>query len=173
LWTSCGERTKTEETQTTEQPAEVKPIVALGEYSSKFQRIVKTDEGIIRGINFGDALDEVIIKEDTIPLEDSTRYISFTVNLDEEEKEITDILYYFDKNRKISGFRLDIYLDNKRAVDSIAREFTTFFTDRYGNPSVQETKAIAWNGLDNTKVVMKDVGIKESPGLQIQIGRTN
>lgn len=170
---SCQENNKKEETQNMEEPVEAKPVATLNEYSSKFQKIVKSDEGIIRGVNFGDPLDEVIVKEDTIPLEDSTRYVSFTVKLDEEEEEITDILYYFDNNRKISGFRLDIYLNNKRAVDSISREFITFFTDRYGKPSVQEKKATAWTGLDNTKIVMKDVGIKESPGLQIQIARAD
>jgi hypothetical protein len=36
---------------------------------------------------------------------------------------------------------------------------------------MQEKKALAWNGLDETKIVMKDVGIKEAPGLQIQIAK--
>lgn len=144
---------------------------AFEAYSSKFKKILKTEDGILRGVNFGDNLEEVIMKEDTIPLEDSTQYISFTVKLDEAEDEITDVLYFFDKNRQIKGFRLDIYLNNTSAVDSLSQEFTTYFTDRYGKPVMQEQKAKAWNGLDQTKIVMKDVGIKEAPGLQIQIGR--
>jgi hypothetical protein len=51
------------------------------------------------------------------------------------------------------------------------REFNIYFSDKYGSPVIKETKTIAWNGADNTNIVMKDVGIKESPGLQIQIAR--
>lgn len=167
---ACAERPSKESVGTTDSLSKEQKT-AFNAYSPKFRKIVKTEDGIIRGVNFGDNLDEVIIKEDTIPLEDSTQYISFTVKLDEEEDEITDVLYYFDKNRKIRGFRLDIYLNNANAVDSLSKEFKVYFTDRYGSPVMQEQKAMAWNGLDQTKIVMKDVGIKEAPGLQIQIAK--
>lgn len=170
LLIACSERPSNESVATAENEAK-ETKTAFNDYSPKFRKIVKTEDGILRGVNFGDNLEEVIVKEDTIPLEDSTQYISFTVKLDEDEDEITDVLYYFDQNRKIRGFRLDIYLNNTYAVDSLSKEFRTYFTSRYGNPVMQEKKAIAWNGLDQTKIVMKDVGIKEAPGLQIQIAR--
>jgi hypothetical protein len=170
LLIACTEK-PTQETTTTTPDTLAQQKAAFETYSDKFKKIIKTEDGILRGVNFGDNLEEVIVKEDTIPLEDSTQYISFTVKLDEEEDEITDVLYFFDKNRQIKGFRLDIYLNNTSAVDSLSQEFTTYFTDRYGKPVMQEQKAKAWNGLDQTKIVMKDVGIKEAPGLQIQIGR--
>jgi hypothetical protein len=167
---ACTER-PSQETNTDTLSTVIPEKPAFDAYSSKFQKIIKTEDGILRGVNFGDNLEEVILKEDTIPLEDSTQYISFTVKLDEGEDEITDVLYFFDEHKKIKGFRLDIYLNNKKAVDSLSQEFTTYFTDRYGSPVMQENKAVAWNGLDETKIVMKDVGIKESPGLQIQIAK--
>jgi hypothetical protein len=170
LLIACSER-PSQETTTDTLSTVTQEKVAFEQFSPKFKKIIKTEEGILRGVNFGDNLEEVILKEDTIPLEDSTQYISFTVKLDEGEEEITDVLYFFDENKKIKGFRLDIYLNNKNAVDSLSKEFTTYFTDRYGNPVMQEQKAKAWNGLDQTKIVMKDVGIKESPGLQIQIAK--
>ncbi|QHT67815.1 hypothetical protein GXP67_14800 [Rhodocytophaga rosea] len=170
LLIACTENPSQEGTSDTLSTV-VSQKAAFEAYSPKFKKIIKTEDGILRGVNFGDNLEEVILKEDTIPLEDSTQYISFTVKLDEEEDEITDVLYFFDENKKIKGFRLDIYLNNKNAVDSLSQEFTTYFTDRYGSPVMQEQKAKAWNGLNQTKIVMKDVGIKEAPGLQIQIAK--
>jgi hypothetical protein len=145
LLIACSERTS-QETNTDTLSTAIPEKVAFDNYSSKFKKIIKTEEGILRGVNFGDKLDE-------------------------EEDEITDVLYFFDEKRQIKGFRLDIYLNNPSAVDSLSQEFTTYFTDRYGKPVMQEQKAVAWNGLDETKIVMKDVGIKEAPGLQIQIAR--
>ena len=170
LLVACSEQPPKEQTDTTVDTTESK--MAFTDYSAKFQRIVKSEEGFIRGVQFGDELEEVITKEDTIPLEDSTNYVSFTIALDDKEDEITDVLYYFDKDKKINGIRLDVYLDNKSAVDSLYWEFNQYFSTRYGSPVIKEQKTIAWNGADNTKVVMKDVGIKESPGLQIQIARS-
>lgn len=174
LWVACGEAERAENTETpletvTEEERQYKP---LSLYSEKFRKIVKTDEGVLRGIDFGDELEEVYEKEDTIPLEDSARYVSFTIALDEEEKELTDVIYYFDKEQKIKSFTLDIYLNNKSSVDSLAREFKNYYTERFGQPTIQEKKALAWNGEENMRVVMRDVGIKEAPGLQIQIAKT-
>jgi hypothetical protein len=168
---SCSEQSPQEQTEavlvdTTESK------MPFTSYSTKLQKIIKTEEGIIRGVDFGDSLEDVITREDTIPLEDSTNFITFTIALDDKEDEITDVLYYFDNKKKINGFRLDVYLDNSKAVDSLYREFHSYFTDKYGSPVIKEVKTIAWNGADNTKIVMKDVGIKESPGLQIQIARS-
>lgn len=166
---ACSEQPPKEQTDTTVDTTESK--MAFTDYSTKFQKILKSEDGSIRGVHFGDALEEVITKEDTIPLEDSTNYVSFTIALDDKEDEITDVLYYFDKNKKINGIRLDVYLDNKNAVDSLYREFNQYFSTKYGSPIIKEQKTIAWNGAGNTKIIMKDVGIKESPGLQIQIAK--
>jgi len=168
---ACSEQTPEEQKEVAVLADTTENKTAFASYSSKFQKIVKTEEGVIRGVDFGDALEDVITKEDTIPLEDSTSFVSFTVALDNQEDEITDILYYFDDNKKINGFRLDVYLDNAQAVDSLYKEFNMYFTEKYGSPVIKEVKTIAWNAADNTKIVMKDVGIKESPGLQLQIAK--
>ncbi len=169
LIVACAEQPTQEQANISADTAESN--VAFISYSPKLQRIIKSEEGVIRGIDFGDALEEVITKEDTMPLEDSTNYVSFTVALDDKEDEITDVLYFFDKNKRINGFRVDVYLDDKRSVDSLYREFNQYFTHRYGSPVSKEAKNIAWNTANNIKIIMKDVGIKESPGLQIQINK--
>lgn len=172
LVAACGDSTEKETTNTTPQinTAEEKTKEqSIKNYSPKLQKIIKTDEGTLRGIDFGDDLEKVFMQEDTIPLEDSARFVSFTVDLGNEE--ITDVLYYYDDSRKIRGFTLDMYLNNKSSVDSLSGDLTRYFTQKYGKPVIQEKKAIAWNGPNQTKIVMRDVGIKEAPGLQVQIGK--
>jgi hypothetical protein len=151
---ACSEQTSEEQTEVV-QVDTTESKTAFGSYSSKLQKIIKTEENIIRGVNFGDALEDVITREDTIPLEDSTTFITFTIALDDQEDEIADVRYYFDKKKKINAFRLDVYLDDPLSVDSLYREFNTYFSDKYGSPVIKETKTIAWNGADNTKIVMK------------------
>ncbi len=174
LAAACGDSKEKEKIDTTTQTApaaEETKEQLITRYSPKLQKIIKTDEGALRGIDFGDDLEKVFMQEDTIPLEDSARFVSFTVDLGNEE--ITDVLYYYDNNRKIRGFTLDMYLNDKSSVDSLSNDLAGYFTQKYGKPVIQEKKAIAWNGPHQVKIVMRDVGIKEAPGLQVQIAKSN
>lgn len=166
LLCSCDSTPTRTETNSAPDSTLVRPA-PLTEYSAKFRQILKNEEGTVRGVQLGDQLDRVIVREDTVPTEDSTSYVSFTEELGNEE--FTDVLYYFDEDRQIRSITLDTYLLTQSAVDSLETEFSRYFTERYGKPVTREAKTIGWQGGDSIQVLMKDVGVKEAPGLQVQI----
>ncbi len=170
---ACGGDRTTEQTNTDTTSGDTRQqeqLLTFDQYSPKFQEILKTYDGTVRGISLGDPLTEVRQKETAEPLEDSTKYVSYNVELG--NNEMTDILYYFDpKTKSIQNITLDIYLNDAPAVDSLMMEFTRYFTDKYGDPVIQEKKAVAWQDVQKNKIIMKDVGIKEAPGLRIQVAK--
>lgn len=163
---SSEEQTATTDSTTTEVPAEA-PAAFAG-YSPKFQKILKTPDGMIRGISLGDVLTQVKQQERTQPMEDSTGYISYNVELGNDE--MTDVLYYYSPQQQaVRSITLDIFLNDPRSVDSLTQEFTRYFTGKYGQPTIREPKASAWQDQEQNRVVLQDVGIPQAPGLRIQV----
>lgn len=171
---ACGEsnqQTTTEQTDAvTTPPSVVESSSRLTKYSGRLQKIVKTDEGVLRGIKFGDSLEKVQTLEEAKPLEsDSVGNLGY--NLELGNYEDADIMYFVDKNNRVFGFTLDIYLNTKPAVDSLFGDFKNYFDERYGKSSFDKEKLVIWNLGDTAKITAKDVSIKQAPGMQIQIVR--
>jgi hypothetical protein len=171
LW-SCGEtknETVTEQKDTVAQVAVKEPRqVLISGYGTRLQKIVKNEEGILRGIDFGATVDEVKAREGRQPLEDSTHHVGYRIDLGDYED--LDVRYHLNEKRRVWGFTLDIYLDEQTSVDSLFNDFKGYFNNRFGpNNFDNQRNMVAWNLADSLKVVVKDVGIKQAPGLQVQI----
>ncbi len=167
---SCGE-TKQEtseeqkDTVVAKQPVSA-PIMA--KYGTRLQKIVKSDTGILRGINFGDDVEKVKESENTAPLEDSTDHLGYRIDLGNYED--LDVRYHLNPKQQVWGFTMDIYLDEQSSVDSLFSDFRNYFSERFGtNNFDNQRNMLAWNIADSLKVIVKDVGIKQAPGLQVQM----
>ncbi len=146
----------------------LEPPAALAQYSPKFQQIVRTPDGVVRGVSVGDGLDEVKQQERSAPSEDSTNCVVYNVKLGNDEE--TDVFYYYSPdNNTVQNIKLDVYLNDAQSVDSLMQEFNRYFTDKYGQPVTREPKMLAWQDGPKTRIVLKDVGIPQAPGLQVQI----
>jgi hypothetical protein len=171
LCAACGPESGQEQTTTVDSSqtdASLEPPAALARYSPKFQQIVRTPDGVVRGVSVGDKLDEVQQQERSAPSEDSTGYVMFNVELGNDE--MTDVFYYYSPdNNTVRNIKLDVYLNDAQSVDSLMQEFNRYFTDKYGQPVTREPKTLAWQDGQKTRIVLKDVGIPQAPGLQVQI----
>ncbi len=171
LCTACAGESSEEQAATTDSTVTETPAAApaaFAGYSPKFQKILKTPDGMIRGVSIGDLLTQVKQKEQNQPMEDSTGYISFNVELGNDE--MTDVLYYYSPQQQtVRSITLDIYLNDQQSVDSLAQEFTRYFTDHYGQPAIREPKASGWQDTQHNRIVLQDVGIPQAPGLRIQV----
>jgi hypothetical protein len=171
LCVACGPESGQERTTTVDSSqaeTSLEPPAALAQYSPKFQKIVRTPDGVVRGVSVGDKLDEVKEQERSAPSEDSTDYVMFNVELGNDE--MTDVFYYYSPgNNTVRNIKLDVYLNDAQSVDSLMQEFNRYFTDKYGQPVTREPKTLAWQDGQKTRVVLKDVGIPQAPGLQVQI----
>jgi hypothetical protein len=167
---SCGETKKETIEEKTDTVATVQPAPTqiLAKYGTRLQKIVKSDAGILRGVNFGDNAENVKTIESIAPLEDSTDHLGYRIDLGNYED--LDVRYHLNPNQQVWGFTLDIYLDEQASVDSLFNDFRNYFSERFGtNNFDNQRNMVAWNMGDSLKVVVKDVGIKQAPGLQVQM----
>jgi len=170
LCAACGPESGQEQTTTADSSqveASLEPPAALAQYSPKFQQIVRTPDGMLRGVSVGDQLDEVKEQERVAPSEDSTGHVVYTVKLGNDEE--TDIFYYYTPgNNTVRNIKLDVFLNDAQSVDSLMQEFNRYFTDKYGQPVTREPKTMIWQDGQKTRIVLKDVGVPQAPGLQVQ-----
>lgn len=168
---SCGETKKeviVEQKDTTTAVVAETPTAVIDKFGTRIQKIVKSDQGVLRGVNFGDYVDKVKELENTPPLEDSTDHLGYRIDLGNYED--LDVRYHLNDQQRVWGFTLDIYLDQQASVDSLFTDFKSYFSERFGpNKFDNQRNMVAWNLADSVKVVVKDVGIKQAPGLQVQI----
>ena len=171
LCVACGSESGQEQTTTVDSSqveTSLEPPAALAQYSPKFQKIVRTPDGAVRGISVGDKLDEVKEQERSAPSEDSTGHVVYNIKLGNDEE--TDVFYYYTPgNNTVRNIKLDVFLNDAQSVDSLMQEFNRYFTDKYGQPVTKEPKTLAWQDGQKTRIVLKDVGIPQAPGLQVQI----
>jgi hypothetical protein len=167
---SCSETKKETTGEQKDTLAEVKETQpsALAHYGTRLQQIVKSDEGVLRGINFGDDKEKVKSIENATAVEDTTDHIGYRVELGDYED--LDVRYHLNKNQQVWGFTLDIYLNQQSSVDSLFNDFKDYFTEQFGPGSFDNHhNMVAWNLSDSLKTIVKDVSVKQAPGLQIQI----
>ncbi|RRA97752.1 hypothetical protein [Larkinella rosea] len=131
--------------------------------SDWLEQLVGPDDGLFRGVNSGDAVSVVKEKESAEPFEEDAAHVGYTI--DYPNLESTDIQYFLDKNKKVSGIQVDIYLNNRQSVDTHLKELTTYFTRKYGNP-VQQT----WKASGNDRVTLTDVSKGKDFGLKLTLG---
>ncbi|MDJ1466653.1 hypothetical protein [Xanthocytophaga flava] len=165
LWLCMACDSSTSETTSSSDTvsAPVEPTL-LSRFSPRLQQVVNTESGLIRGFTPGQPLDSVMHQETAVLEEDSIDYKGYllgnTVNTD---TNALDIRYFFNpKTRVTDSLTIDTYEES----DSLMKELANYFTVRFGEPVIKEKKLLTWN-LNNNQIVIRDVGVKLSPGLQV------
>ncbi len=162
---ACDNTNKTQETTSpilTPDTAVLSKPTILSRYSNRLQQIVSKEAGLVRGFTPGELLDSVMRRETAVLHEDSLRYKGYFLG-DSLSTDVLDIRYFFNfKTRLTDSLVIDTYAES----DSLMKELTAYFTVQFGNPALQKQKSVVWN-VGNNQVVVRDVGVKLSPGLQV------
>jgi hypothetical protein len=127
--------------------------------------IMGTGEGLLRGIQFGDAINDVKVKEKAELFEEEESHIGYS--FDTDNLETVDILYEKDKQNRVSGIELDIYMNSDATNDSLKNEFTKQFTSLYGQP-LANVEIPTWEIKSKGKVSIKVVKNKLDRGLEVK-----
>lgn len=127
--------------------------------------IMGSGEGLLRGIQFGDAIADVKNKEKAELFEEVEDHIGYS--FDSDNLETVDILYKKDKQNRVSGIELDIYMNTDSSNDSLKNELTKQFTTLYGKP-LGSTTVPTWEIKPNGKVSIKVIKNKLDRGLEVR-----
>lgn len=110
------------------------PQVSLENYSQDFQELLKSQEGIFRGIRLGLSREEIKKIEDgyeNSKLDEETA-ISLDYMVDFGSLENTELRYSFSDRGNLTGIDVYIYPHSKAAQDSLYSEFESYFSKVYG-----------------------------------------
>ena len=124
-----------------------------------------SDEGIIRGIAFGDPVSKVKATESFEMFEDSLRHVGFT--FETEQLETIDVLYYFTPiGRTINKITVDIYLNSETATRQLWSSAEKQFTDKYGTPLEAKPRRIVWK-KNPVQATMEEVSEGKDYGMKL------
>jgi hypothetical protein len=105
--------------------------------------IGETDEGVIRGIAFGDPVSKVKATEKFELFEDSLRHVGFT--FETEQLETIDVLYYFTPTgRAVNKITVDVYLNSQAAARQLWSTAQRRLTARFGEPQEKTARRMSW-----------------------------
>lgn len=127
--------------------------------------IMGTGEGLLRGVKFGDSIEEVKKKETVELFEEENSHVGYS--FDTDNLETVDILYERDSQNRVSGIELDIYMNTDGTNESLKQELSNLFSVRYGKP-VSEDPILVWKIKPTGQVSIKVVKNKLDRGLEIR-----
>ncbi|UTA68398.1 MULTISPECIES: hypothetical protein [Emticicia] len=130
--------------------------------------IMGTGEGLLRGVKFGDSIEDVRKKETVELFEEDESHLGYS--FDTENLETVDILYEKNSQNRVSGIGLDIYMNTDDTNEKLKRELSDLFTVRYGKP-VSENPSLVWAIKPAGQVSIKVVKNKLDRGLEIRFSQ--
>ena len=145
--------------------------ISINDFSIIFKEILKSDAGMARGVSIGDkieTLQETILPSETQP----TNGKSFTVYFDGSDLNFADILYQKDSENKVSAISIDIFIENKAEVDSLMKEFVSYFDKKYGKGK-GISKMMTWQMPDGNNLMVQDVSTEKDRGLKVVFADKN
>jgi hypothetical protein len=147
------------------------PVVSTETKGAKLLRtIMGTGDGLLRGVNFGDAISDAKKIETSELFEEDTDHVGYT--FDTDDLETVDILYKNDRNQRIAGVQVDVYMNSKKSNDILFSEFENLFTIRYGKP-IKDSLSATWKIKPLGTVVLKDVSKSKDKGLAVMFSQIN
>lgn len=176
LLASCSTESTTEQEATTPTDSVILNDPANNELNSNQSVLLNTilgdgDDGVVRGIVFGDPVSKVKATEKFEMFEDSLSHAGFTYET--EQLETIDVLYYFSpKARQVDKITVDVYLNSETATRQLWNSAKRRLTERYGEPAKEISRRIEWK-KDPIKASLEEVSVGKDYGLKMVFEPTN
>jgi hypothetical protein len=166
LFIECNNPKNTQKVEVLIPPSP--PIATSSNVQKLLYTIMGNGDGLLRGVQFGDAIADVKKKEKAELFEEESNHIGYS--FDTKNLETIDIIYEKDKQNRVTGIELDIYMNTDVSNDSLKNEMSKQFTARYGQP-LTNTENLTWVINPNGKVIMKVIKNKLDRGLEVKFSQ--
>ncbi len=140
-----------------------KPI--LKKYPKEVQKIIKIENGVFRGSNFGDTKAAIKLKETATLQSETDSTLTYTINIDSDD--FADLLYYTDTTGKAQSFAIVFILQDSNEEKNLKTNLTKYFNERYGPFEIVNGEDELWKGKEEYFVEMKDTS--DEAGMEIEI----
>ncbi len=172
----CQTKTSTNDDPTLPTDSPTTGESAANSINSAASALLKTivgtsDEGVIRGIAFGDPVGKVRATESFEMFEDSLRHVGYTFETD--QLETIDVLYYFTPTgRMVNKITVDVYLNSEEATQQLWKAARKRFTEKYGEPQEEKSRHISWEKAP-AQITMDEVSEGKDYGLKLVFSPTD
>ena len=168
----CQTQTKEETVEKTDSAILANP--AQPELNSDQSALLKTavgdaDNGIVRGVSFGDPISKVKATETFDMFEETVDHLGYTVET--AQLESIDVQYFINPEKQVNKIQIDVYLNSGDATTQLWNAGKNYFSKSYDAPK-EENKVITWN-KNSVKVQMEDVTKGKDFGLKFVFTPTN
>jgi hypothetical protein len=163
----------------TESKTESKPEVkteapktgTLQSHGKEIQKIIKSENGVIRGYDFGTAKQKIKETEDAKYVADGKDFLIYHVKID--EKENAEIIYYLDENELVKGFGIAFLVNPTTMAENVEAtlvdDFQNYFNERYGKYTVNSKNDEVWTSNDGIYTVEMGDSSEDESMLEIEI----
>ena len=127
--------------------------------SHYFNQILKSEKGIFRGVDIGESVDEVKLKEDSkFLIDDMNDYLNYDYDLDKGNSYT--VTYDFSEN-SLYSIELSIYFEQIDKAKKLKKEFLDYFQNKYGESKTEQDGYTIWNTKDNKTKNHIEIALKE------------
>jgi hypothetical protein len=172
-FTACKNEGEQEQEQVNSDSSAADKESRLKAYSNRFRNLVKTDEGVFRGIEFGMSREEVKSMEDSLKSPDQSENDTLDYIINYNFPETAEVIYYTGKDEKVSRIQVDIYPESIDSQLELFKEFEKYYRSKYGNPLLSEDKnELQWKVTDQgLQIRLRKQGNEKVHDLQIDFTR--
>lgn len=136
---------------------------------SKFcTKIFNPTEGVFRGFEFGQDLDEIITQEKFKVFEREKEYIGVTYS--NSKMETVDILYFKNIFNKLVKIQVDVFMNSDKDNDDLFDAFFYRIFDKNGYP-IPIKDGFCWNREHEPKISLNKIKNKLEQGILMTIER--
>lgn len=107
----------------------------LEEYSPELEKLLITNNGVLRGVEMGMSLETVKKLEKAALSDESSDYLYYDATLN--ESDYFTINYYFSE-KGLYEITIDVYQDNTANALSLKNALETYFNDKYGKSKTKD-----------------------------------
>ena len=125
-------------------------------------KIFDNSEGVFRGFEFGQDLDEIIEKENFKVFEREKDYIG--VSFTNSKMETVDILYFKNIFNKLEKIQVDIFLNSQEESNELFDYIFHIIFEKQGFP-IPIKLGYSWNRLNEPKISLSKVDNKIEQGI--------
>lgn len=136
--------------------------------SARISSLSLSSDSDWKQVKLGDAFTAAKAPETEQPFEEDASHVGYSVEFDNLESVDYQ---YFTQSGKVSGIRVDLYLNNMASVRAYRQDLVAYYMSRYGTPQVS-TNAYAWTRpMGGGTVTLKDVSKAKEYGLVLKMGK--
>jgi len=142
----------------------------VAEQSKLYQQIIKTEKGIVRGVEINATPDQIKQQESKRALMDeSANYLEYEYEITEEAFVV--VTYHFDE-KGCSEISIDTYFDTPEKTTEVIAIYQKHFTAKYGKPIVEDNLNV-WHNTDKTISVELDYLSQDDGEIMLTIYATD